>query len=160
MLFSMFLYMSQIDFLLLRMLGDVIVTVYSTNMFLKAKRVDPYAYDLESSSSSSSFCSSSSAVGQIDHVPCGGPSNSSKPTISIPVYPKLPSSFAYNTLQPMFAQPSQEQEEEKVQTGILVGKPNYFSPKTATQPTEDTSDTMPKSMHNSMSSMRSIPLGP
>lgn len=54
MLFSMFLYMSQIDFLLLRALGDVLVTIYSTHMFLKAKKVDPEAYEKESSSSPSS----------------------------------------------------------------------------------------------------------
>lgn len=54
MLFSMFLYMSQIDFLLLRVIGDVLVTIYSTHMFLKAKKVDPEAYAKESSSSSSS----------------------------------------------------------------------------------------------------------
>ena len=49
MLFSMFLYMSQIDFLLLRVLGDIVVTLYSTNMFLKTKKVDPEAYAKESS---------------------------------------------------------------------------------------------------------------
>jgi len=48
MLFSMFLYMSQIDFLLLRLLGDIVVTLYSTHMFLKAKRVDAQAYADES----------------------------------------------------------------------------------------------------------------
>lgn len=49
MLFAMFLYMSQIDFLLLRILGDILVTLYSTHMFVKAKNVDPAAYAKESS---------------------------------------------------------------------------------------------------------------
>lgn len=47
MVFSIFLYMSQIDFLALRLLADMLVTCYSTHLFTSTKYVDVQAYALE-----------------------------------------------------------------------------------------------------------------
>jgi hypothetical protein len=143
MLFSMFLYMSQIDFLLLRIAGDIFVTLYSTHMFLKAKKVDPEAYAKESSNNNAN---QDRCIVPLICSPFAMLNTESNPILS--EYPRIPMSLntaennnngyrtslaqGYTTLtatvqpsvvQPSVVQPSstlqpQQQAEGTVVTGI------------------------------------------
>ncbi|NDC90004.1 MAG: hypothetical protein EB075_14615 [Bacteroidetes bacterium] len=46
-IFSIYLFFSQADFLLIRMAADLVVTVWTTSSWMEGKTVDPEKHDLE-----------------------------------------------------------------------------------------------------------------
>ena len=54
-IFAIFMYMSQVDFLLFRLMADMLVTAYSNHVFMTPKIFSPYSYASEASVPQSVF---------------------------------------------------------------------------------------------------------
>lgn len=103
--------MSQIDFLAIRMVADIIVTTYSTHMFTSNKRYDPATYSKETGVPECSFRSlDPSNLGPMARAilgPCLRFSSSKDPEQGAPleealiVYPMMPPEELKKTKKPM-----------------------------------------------------------